>query len=174
MPLYRFGAFEFDSATGELRGTGRPVSPASPVRNVRLRPQPAQALEHLLERHGEFVSREELQRAIWPDGTFVHFDYGLNSCIKQIRAALGDSPSAPTYIETLVKRGFRFIVRVTVVDAVASPESKLSTVCRPTRAGRAPAKGYPSRTDLAARLETERNLQASRVTSDDRRRVQPG
>jgi DNA-binding winged helix-turn-helix (wHTH) protein len=124
MPRYRFGAFEFDSATGELRGTGRPVG------NVRLRPQPARALEHLLERHGEFVSRGELQRAIWADGTFVHFDYGLNSCMKQIRAALGDSRSAPAYLETLVKRGFRFIAPVSVVGALSSPESELSIAAR--------------------------------------------
>ena len=82
---------------------------------MRLRPQPARALEHLLERHGEFVSRGELQRAIWTDGTFVHFDQGLNSCMRQIRAALGDSRSAPGYVETLVKRAFRFIVPVFVV-----------------------------------------------------------
>jgi DNA-binding winged helix-turn-helix (wHTH) protein len=83
--VYRFGVFEFDSATGELRKTAR---------RVRLRLQPARALEHLLRRHGELVSRQELQRVIWPDGTFVHFDHGLNSCMKQIRAALGDSRSA--------------------------------------------------------------------------------
>jgi DNA-binding winged helix-turn-helix (wHTH) protein len=122
MPLYRFGAFEFDSKTGELRGTGRGEGPAS---DVRLRPQPARALEHLLARHGEFVSRGELQRTLWPDGTFVHFEYGLNSCIKQIRAALGDSRSAPTYIETLVKRGFRFIAPVSVVCALSRPGSEL-------------------------------------------------
>lgn len=108
MALYRFGLFEFDSATGELRKTGH---------LVRLRPQPARALEHLLVRHGEFVSRVELQRAIWPDGTFVHFEHGLNSCLKQIRAALGDNRSAPAYIETLVRRGFRFIAPVTVAPA---------------------------------------------------------
>ena len=101
---------------------------------MRLRPQPARALEHLLQRHGEFVSRGELQRAIWPEGTFVHFDDGLNSCMKQIRAALGDSRSAPTYIETLVKRGFRFIVPVIVVEAESSPEPQLSIVgARPER-----------------------------------------
>ena len=105
MAVYSFGLFEFDSATGDLRKTGR---------LVRLRPQPARALEHLLVRHGEFVSRGELQRAVWPDGTFVHFDHGLNSCMKQIRAALGDNRSAPEYIETLVRRGFRFIAPVTV------------------------------------------------------------
>jgi DNA-binding winged helix-turn-helix (wHTH) protein len=128
MALYRFGGFEFDSATGELRETGR---------RVRLRPQPARAFEHLLKRHGAFVSRGELQRAIWPDGTFVHFDHGLNSCMKQIRAALGDSRSAPGYVETLVKRGFRFIVPVIVVDALSSPEPQLSVVgARPESVGR--------------------------------------
>jgi cholera toxin transcriptional activator len=119
MPRYRFGVFEFDSATGELRGTGG---------RVRLRPQPARALAHLLARPGEFVSRGELQRAVWPDGTFVHFDYGLNSCMKQIRAALGDSRSAPAYIETLVKRGFRFIARVDVVEAPSASEPDFSIV----------------------------------------------
>ena len=122
MALYRFGVFEFDCATGELCGSER---------RVRLRPQPARALAHLLVRHGEFVSRAELQRAIWPDGTFVHFDYGLNSCMKQIRAALADNPSAPTYIETLVRRGFRFIAPVSVADVSFSPEPDLSIVARP-------------------------------------------
>ena len=122
MALYRFGVFEFDCATGELCGSGR---------RVRLRPQPARALAHLLVRHGEFVSRAELQRAIWPDGTFVHFDYGLNSCMKQIRAALADNPSAPTYIETLVRRGFRFITPVSVGDVSFSSGPELSVVARP-------------------------------------------
>jgi cholera toxin transcriptional activator len=110
MPLYRFDGFEFDSVTGELVKEGR---------RVRLRPQPARVLEHLLIRQGELVTREELRRAIWPDGTYVHFDHGLNSCIKQIRAALVGRSSAVRsagshgpvgYIETLVKRGFRFSV----------------------------------------------------------------
>ena len=119
MPRYRFAEFEFDSATGELRKTGG---------RVRLRPQPARALEHLLERPGEFVSRAELQRAIWPDGTFVHFDHGLNSCMKQIRAALGDNRFAPCYVETLVKRGFRFLVPVVAGVQLSSSEPHLSIV----------------------------------------------
>ena len=106
MAVYRFGSresYEFDSATGDVVTDGR---------YVRLRPQPARALELLLQRRGELVSRAELHQALWPDGTFVHFDDGLNSCIKQIRAALGDSRSAPRYIQTLVKRGFRFVAPV--------------------------------------------------------------
>ena len=106
MTLYRFDEFDFDSATGELRQTGR---------RVPLRPQPARALGHLLERQGQLVNRRDLQRAIWPEDTFVHFDHGLNSCLKQIRAALGDSRSAPRYVETLVRRGFRFIAPVIAV-----------------------------------------------------------
>src|SRR5829696_8109033 len=106
MALYRFGyheVLEFDSATGDIVGIEK---------RVRLRPQPARALEHLLERHGELVSRTDLRRAIWPDGTFVHFDDGLNSCIKQVMAALGDRRANPGYIQTLVKRGFRFVAPV--------------------------------------------------------------
>ena len=100
---YRFNLFEFDSSTGELIRDGRVV---------RLRPQPARVLEYLLERQGQLVSRGELQRAIWPEGTFVDFDHGLNSCVKQIRAAMGDSRSAPRFVETLVKRGVRFVAPV--------------------------------------------------------------
>ena len=117
MALYRFGqrdVLEFDSATGDVRGEGR---------CVRLRPQPARALEHLLQRHGELVSRAELRRALWPEDTFVHFDDGLNSCIKQVRAALGDSRSAPRYVQTLVKRGFRFVAPV-MMELPGHPERR--------------------------------------------------
>lgn len=119
MASYRFGdryVFEFDSATGDVVRDGR---------CVRLRPQPARALEYLLQRPRELVTRAELRQAIWPDGTFVHFDDGLNSCMKQIRAALGDNRAAPQYIETLVKRGFRFIAAVD-----GSPSSDRGTVAR--------------------------------------------
>ena len=107
MAIYRFGydfdVVEFDSETGELLRSGR---------RVRLRPQPAKVLQHLLEHDGELVSRGELQRNLWPEGTFVHFDYGLNSCLKQIRKALGDRGTRPGYVETLVKRGVRFVAPV--------------------------------------------------------------
>jgi DNA-binding winged helix-turn-helix (wHTH) protein len=111
MALYRIGerdALEFDSTTGDVRRDGR---------CVRLRPQPARALERLLQSHGQLVSRAELRRALWPEGTFVHFDDGLNSCIKQVRAALGESRAAPRYVQTLVKRGFRFVAPVVMVPA---------------------------------------------------------
>lgn len=109
MGAYRFGPFELDARSGELRrGAYR----------VRLRPQPCAALSFLVQHAGEFVSRAELQERIWPEGTFVHFDQGLNSCIKQIRAALGDNPRRPRYIETLSRRGYRFLVPVEAVDVV--------------------------------------------------------
>jgi DNA-binding winged helix-turn-helix (wHTH) protein len=124
MAVYRFATFEFDSATGELQRDGR---------RVRLRPQPARVLEHLLRRAGELVSRADLQRAIWPDGTFVHFDDGLSSCMKQIRAALGGRRQGPVYIETLVRRGFRFTAPVIVATphhdrAVRRPRIRLLLV----------------------------------------------
>jgi DNA-binding winged helix-turn-helix (wHTH) protein len=107
MPVFSFGPFDLDSETGELtRNGGR----------VRLRPQPCAVLQHLIEHAGAFVSRAQLHQHLWPEGTFVDFDQGLNSCIKQVRAALGDSGRQPRYIETLSRRGYRFIVPVSVVS----------------------------------------------------------
>lgn len=96
----RFGLFEFDPATGELVREGTPV---------RLPPQPARVLALLFERPGEIVSREDLRRHIWGSETFVDFERGLNFCIAQIRSALGDSADSPRYVETVPKRGYRFI-----------------------------------------------------------------
>jgi DNA-binding winged helix-turn-helix (wHTH) protein/TolB-like protein len=98
-----FGLFEFDPDAGELTREGRAI---------RLQPQPARVLALLVERAGEVVSREELRQQVWSDGTFVDFERGLNFCIAQIRGALGDSADNPTYIETLPRRGYRFIAPV--------------------------------------------------------------
>jgi len=103
MAVYHFGPFELDVTAEELRRHGQ---------RVPLRPQPCVALAYLAARHGEFVSRQELCRALWPGGVFVQFDDGLNSCIKQIRRALGDSSRVPHFIETLTRRGYRFIAPV--------------------------------------------------------------
>ena len=109
MPVYRFGEFVLDTRSGELRrGSYR----------VRLRPQPAAVLEYLLQRPGDVVSRSDLRDVLWPEGTFVHFDHGLNSCIKQLRAALLDSRSAPRFLETLPRRGYRFIGPVAASQAL--------------------------------------------------------
>ena len=107
MPILRFGSFDLDSASRELRRNGG---------KVPLRPQPCALLVYLAERAGRFVSRAELQRHLWGDDTHVHFDQGLNSCIKQVRRALGDSRSASTYIETLSRRGYRFLPSVDLVE----------------------------------------------------------
>jgi len=96
----RFGVFDFDTASGELRRDGLPV---------RLQPQPAQVLAILVARAGETVTREALRQALWGPETFVDFDRGLNFCVAQIRAALGDSADAPRFIRTLPKRGYQFI-----------------------------------------------------------------
>jgi DNA-binding winged helix-turn-helix (wHTH) protein len=151
MALYRFDRFEFDSATGDLQAAGR---------RVRLRPQPARALEHLLKRTGELVTRVELQRAIWPEGTFVDFDDGLDSCIKQIRAALGGRRSPRGYVETLVRRGFRFTAPVTRVSPPAQPGLAAHRVARLVEEilahlnGASPAEASDLESDLARSAQT--------------------
>jgi cholera toxin transcriptional activator len=99
----RFGLFELDLSAGELRKSGV---------KLRLQEQPFQVLAFLLERAGEVVTREELQQKLWPSDTFVDFDHGLNTAINKVREALGDSASNPRYVETLARRGYRFIAPV--------------------------------------------------------------
>ncbi|HEY7475807.1 MAG TPA: winged helix-turn-helix domain-containing protein [Vicinamibacterales bacterium] len=99
----RFGLYQFDPATGELLREGTPI---------RLQPQPARVLALLVERPGEVVSRDDLRQHIWGNETFVDFERGLNFCIAQIRSALGDSADSPRYVETVPKRGYRFIAPV--------------------------------------------------------------
>ena len=99
----RFGLFDFDSKTGTLTREGVPV---------RLQPQPARVLALLVDRAGDVVSRDELKSGVWGDATFVDFERGLNFCIAQIRTALGDSAESPRFIETLPRRGYRFIAPV--------------------------------------------------------------
>src|SRR5215813_10139637 len=101
--LVRFGVFEFDPATGDLWKSGR---------HLRLPEQPRQVLRMLVARPGEVVSRDELRRALWPDDTFVDFDTGLNVVINRIRQALDDWASAPRFIETFARRGYRFVAPI--------------------------------------------------------------
>lgn len=96
----RFGPFELDVRSGELRRNGT---------TVRLQPQPLRVLVLLASRAGEVVTREEIQSQIWPAGTFVDFEQSLNFCIRQIRAALRDDANAPRYVETLPRRGYRWV-----------------------------------------------------------------
>ena len=100
---YRFGIFEADAATGELRRQGL---------RVKLNAQPFQVLLMLLERPGVVLTREEISRALWPDGTFVDYEHGVNSAVNRIREALGDRAGQPRFVETLARRGYRFIAPV--------------------------------------------------------------
>jgi TolB-like protein/DNA-binding winged helix-turn-helix (wHTH) protein/Tfp pilus assembly protein PilF len=111
----RFGVFELDLRAGELRKHGL---------RVRLQEQPFQVLAMLLEHPGEVVAREELQRKLWAADTFVDFDHGLNKVINKIREALGDSAESPRFVETVSRRGYRFLADVKVADAapVRRPE----------------------------------------------------
>ena len=112
----RFGVFELDLHAGELRKHGL---------RVRLQEQPFQVLAALLERPGEVVTREELQKKLWPADTFVDFDHGLNKTINKIREALGDAAESPRFVETVARRGYRFLAEVKVAEAapVRGPES---------------------------------------------------
>jgi len=109
---YRFGLFEADLASGELVLQG--------VR-VRLPDQPFRLLTIVLERPGEVVSRDELRQKLWPADTYVEFDGSLNAALKRLRAALGDSADNPIFIETVPKRGYRFIAPVVVEDETGRP-----------------------------------------------------
>jgi TolB-like protein/DNA-binding winged helix-turn-helix (wHTH) protein/Tfp pilus assembly protein PilF len=102
--ILRFGSFEANVRAGELRKQGL---------KVRLQDQPFQILIMLLERHGELVTRQEIHQKLWPADTFVDFDHGLNNAINRLREALGDSAETPRFIETLPRKGYRFIGLVT-------------------------------------------------------------
>ena len=106
--LFRFGVFELDSLTGELRKDGKS--------RPRIRDQALQILIMLLEKSDDVVSRDELRERLWPADTFVDFDHGLNTAINQVRTALGDSAANPKFIQTLPRRGYRFIAPVQIVN----------------------------------------------------------
>src|SRR5437016_14292617 len=101
--IARFGIFEVDLQARELRKAGL---------KIRLHYQPFQVLIALIERPGEVVTREELRKRIWPGGTFVDFDSGLNTAVNRLREALGDSAENPRFVETLSRRGYRFLAPV--------------------------------------------------------------
>ena len=103
----RFGVFELDLRAGELRKHGL---------RVRLQEQPLQILTMLLEHPGDVITRDELKKKLWPADTFVDFDHGLNKAISKIREALGDSADSPRFVETVARRGYRFLAEVNVVD----------------------------------------------------------
>jgi DNA-binding winged helix-turn-helix (wHTH) protein/TolB-like protein len=115
MSCVRFGVFAFDPEAGTLSRDGSPL---------RLQAQPARVLAMLVERAGDVVTREELRHAIWGSETFVDFERGLNFCVAHIRSALGDSAASPRYIETVPRRGYRFIAPVTPAGPKADPTTE--------------------------------------------------
>lgn len=126
---FRFGLFELDSRTLVLRKDGRT--------EPRLREQSLQVLLVLLDRPGQIISREELSRMLWPADTFVDFDHGLNTAINQLRNALGDSADNPRFIETVPRRGYRFIAPVEMRIEGSVPET-------PSDSSRLVIEGAPS------------------------------
>jgi TolB-like protein/DNA-binding winged helix-turn-helix (wHTH) protein/cytochrome c-type biogenesis protein CcmH/NrfG len=122
----RFGRFEFDLATRELRNDGR---------KLPLQGQPAQILSHLVTAPGRIVTRDELRRAIWGDDTFVDFDTALNVAVNKLRQALGDSATSPRFIETVPRHGYRFLADVHRVESrpVLPPSSEAPVAPAPSR-----------------------------------------
>lgn len=115
----RFATFELDFRSRELR---------EGARRIRLQDQPFEILRTMLERPGDVVTRDELRWRLWPDGTFVDFEHGLNAAVKRLRAALGDAADNPRFVETLPRRGYRFIAEL---DGDAERTDVASTQGRP-------------------------------------------
>src|SRR5580692_4219892 len=107
----RFGVFEVDLRSGELRKKGV---------KIRLQGQPYLLLVTLLKQQGEVVAREEIRRTLWPEDTFVDFDHSLGTAVNKLREVLGDSASNPRFVETIPRRGYRFIAPIEAID---EPES---------------------------------------------------
>ncbi len=124
--LVRFGVFELDAHSGELRKSGVRLS---------VQDQPLQVLKLLLDRPGELVTREELRQQLWPSDTFVGFEHGLNAAVGRLRETLGDSAETPRFIETLPRRGYRFVGTVVHDGAgvVAGDRPTVAEVPAPTR-----------------------------------------
>src|SRR5215831_18685346 len=122
----RFGVFEADLAARELYKRGAPI---------RVQEKPFQILSLLLEHPGQIITREELKQKLWADGTFVDFERGLNTAVQKIRLALGDSTESPIFIETIPRRGYRFIAPIThSPSGNGNPlDVDLSTEARSTR-----------------------------------------
>src|SRR6476646_9123396 len=111
--MIQFGVFEVDLRAGELRRNGS---------RVKLQDQPLQILTLLLERPGEVVSRDELRTHLWPADTFVDFDHSLNAAVRRLRDALGDSAENPRFVETVARRGYRFLVPVSGMPPAVEAE----------------------------------------------------
>jgi cholera toxin transcriptional activator len=123
--LLRFGIFEVDLAAGELRKNGA---------RIRLQEQPFQVLATLLRHAGHVVTRDDLRQKIWPADTFVDFDHSLNTAVNKIRESLGDSASSPRFVETIARRGYRFIGPVDSIEpaeTVSQPSTEINNPAKP-------------------------------------------
>ena len=135
--IVRFGEFELDLHTGELRVDGH---------HIVLQEKPFQVLKALLDRPGEMVTREELIKRLWPADTFVDFNLGLNKAVNRLREALEDTAEQPRFIETLPKRGYRFVAEVTRESPELAPPVKLETPAEGASSlPNPPPKTHPSR-----------------------------
>src|SRR5947208_16606429 len=132
----RFGAFDVDLVAGELFKQGI---------KIRLQQQPFRVLALLLERPGEVVTREDLRQAIWPAGTFVEFDVGVDAAIHKLRTALGDAAEHPRLVETLPRRGYRFIA---AVDGAVASEEQASTAAASPGPSHSALQAVPKRKSL--------------------------
>ena len=121
--VFRFGPFELSEREGELRKNGA---------QIRLQDQPLRVLVELLANAGKMVTREDLQQKLWPADTFVDFDVGLNTAIRKLRQALGDDADRPHYIETLAKRGYRFIGTVEIPTVTPSATAEIALASEPS------------------------------------------
>src|SRR5690349_10810674 len=152
--MIRFGVFELDLRSGELQRQGR---------KIRLEGQPVKVLICLLENSGELVTREDLHRKLWPADTFVNFEHGLNAAVKRLRQALNDSADNPRFVETLPRRGYRFIAPMQAVAATGD-ESSVDPATATTEA--------PVARDVAEASDRDRaDLPTKTVTVVKRRRL---
>ena len=159
---YKFGEFEADLRAAELRKRGH---------RLRMQMQPFQILVALLERPNDVVTREELRQRLWPEDTFVDFDHGLNTAVAKLRETLGDSAASPKYVETIAKRGYRFLADVEKLEDVTVPGAAPTVATIPSLSPPAPAsaKGteasLPQVASASAEAEQTELPRASRKTS---------
>jgi TolB-like protein/Flp pilus assembly protein TadD len=152
----RFGPFEIDEKTGELRKDGT---------KIRLQEQPLQILQILLEHPGELVARDELRKRVWPTDTFVDFDHGINNAIKRLRESLGETAETPRFVETLPRRGYRFIASLEAARPVANSPIQAIAVLPLENLSRDPEREYFADGMTEALITGLAKISALRVTS---------
>lgn len=123
--ILRFGDYSLDLRAGEVRKDGH---------KIKLQDQPCQILAILLQHPGEVVTREEFRRQLWPENTFVDFDHSLNTAVKKLRQALNDEADKPRFIETLPRRGYRFIGTIASGESAQAPASPVPATQEPPTA----------------------------------------